>query len=230
MKNVFLLIVAPVLLVTLGFGQTPAPSNNSDQASINGCLSGSDGNYTVVEDGTLQTYKITSSAVDLKPHVSHDITVIGQRTTVASSASRDNNVAVSAVNMISDHCATATVSTSAPADTTPTATASTPAVVETTPSTTVTAPVAAATTSTATTATTPVVAETTPAATPITPVAAASTPATASEPATTATATDTTNRLPNTATSLPLLGLLGLGLLGLALLMTSLLSRRSRTS
>jgi hypothetical protein len=31
MKNVFLLIVASVLLLTLGFGQTPATSSNTDQ-------------------------------------------------------------------------------------------------------------------------------------------------------------------------------------------------------
>ena len=36
MKNMFLLIVVPVLLVTLGFGQAPSPSGNTDQGSIKG--------------------------------------------------------------------------------------------------------------------------------------------------------------------------------------------------
>ncbi|MGB7942080.1 MAG: LPXTG cell wall anchor domain-containing protein [Terriglobales bacterium] len=214
MKNIFLLIVATVLLVTLGFGQTPAPSSNTDQASIKGCLSGSDGNYTVAEDGTTQTYKIASSAVDLKPHVGHDIEVTGEKTTATSSGLSDNSVAVTGVNMISDHCATPTASTTTGVDTTNAAAASTPAVVDTT-------------TTTTTTASTPVVADPAPVATASTPVAADPTPPqTASAPMTkTASAPDNTEQLPNTATSLPLLGLLGLGLVGLGLL-----SRRSRTN
>ncbi len=214
MKNIFLLIVAPVLLVTLGFGQTPAPSSNTDQASIKGCLSGSDGNYTVAEDGTTQTYKIASSTVDLKPHVGHDIEVTGEKTTATSSGLSDNSVAVTGVNMISDHCATPTASTTTGVDTTNAAAASTPAVVDTT-------------TTTTTTASTPVVADPAPVATASTPVAADPTPPqTASAPMTkTASAPDNTEQLPNTATSLPLLGLLGLGLVGLGLL-----SRRSRTN
>ncbi|MGA6987003.1 MAG: LPXTG cell wall anchor domain-containing protein [Terriglobales bacterium] len=214
MKNIFLLIVATVLLVTLGFGQTPAPSSNTDQASIKGCLSGSDGNYTVAEDGTTQTYKIASSTVDLKPHVGHDIEVTGEKTTATSSGLSDNSVAVTGVNMISDHCATPTASTTTGVDTTNAAAASTPAVVDTT-------------TTTTTTASTPVVADPAPVATASTPVAADPTPPqTASAPMTkTASAPDNTEQLPNTATSLPLLGLLGLGLVGLGLL-----SRRSRTN
>jgi LPXTG-motif cell wall-anchored protein len=205
MKNMFLLIVVPVLLVALGFGQTPAPSGNTDQASIKGCLGGSDGNYTVAEDGTTQTFKITSSTVDLKPHVGHDIEVTGQKTTATGTASSDNSVAVTAVSMISEHCATATASAYP-------ATASTPAVAETAPTTT---------------ASTPVVADPTPTATTSTPVVADPTPTmAATTPTSTASAHDNTNQLPNTATPLPLLGLLGLGLLGLG----GLLSRRLRTN
>jgi len=199
MKNMFLLIVVSVLLVTLGFGQTPAPYSNTDQASIKGCLGGSDGSYTLAEDGTTQTFKIATSTVDLKPHVGHDVEVIGQKANVAaSSGSSDNSVVVTGVNMISEHCATATASTPAVADTTPTATASTPAVGDTTPTAT---------------ASTPVVADTTPTATASAPMMAS-----ASEP-------ESTKHLPDTATPLPLLGLLGLGLLA-----TGLLSRRARTN
>jgi len=194
MKSVFLMITVPVLLVTLGFAQTPAP--------IMGCLGGSDGNYTVAEDGTTQIYKITSSTVDLKRHVGHDIAVTRQTTTAASSSPSDNSIAVTGVNMISDHCATPTASTPTVADTTPTATASAP--VEADP-----APVA--------TASSPAVVAPSTAADP-TPTQTASAPMTA-----TTSAPENTEQLPNTATSLPLLGLLGLGLVGLGLL-----SRRSR--
>src|SRR5579863_8847992 len=185
MKNIFLLIVVPLLLVTLGFGQTPTPGSNTDQASIKGCRGETEGNYTLAEDGTTQIFKINTSSVDLKPHLGHDVELIGQKANVTtSSGSSDNSVAVTAVNMISDHCATATASTPAVADPAPTATASTP-----------------------------VAADPTPAAT-------ASAPMTAS-----ASAPKSDERLPDTATPLPLLGLVGLGLLA-----TGLLSRRSRTN
>ncbi len=211
MKNLFLLIVVPVLLIASGIGQTPAPISNTDQASIKGCLGGSDGNYTVAEDGTTQTFKITSSTVDLKAHVGHDIEVVGQKAnSAASSGSSDNSVTVTAVSMISEHCATA--SAGAPA-----ATTSTPATVDT---------------STVAPPSTPVVPETIPiASSPAlvapAPVVADPTPAeTASAPkSTSSNAPERTEQLPHTATSLPLLGLLGLGLLGLGLL-----SRKSRTN
>jgi hypothetical protein len=202
MKNMFLLIVVPVLLVTLGFGQAYTPSSNTDRANIKGCIGGSDGNYNIAEDGTTQTFTITSSTVDLKAHVGHDVEVVGQKATVTtSSGSSDNRVVVTGVNMISEHCATASAATAdAPAvtDSTPTATASTPAVADQTPSAT---------------ANTPAVADPTPTATASAPMMAS------------ASAPENTERLPDTATSLPLLGLLGLGLLA-----TGLLSRKSRTN
>jgi len=187
MKKMFLLIVASVLLVTLGFGQTPAPSSDSGQVSIKGCLGGVNGNYTLAEDGTGKTLKITSSTVDLTPHLGHDVEVMGQAATVAaSSGSSDNGIVVTGVNMISDHCATGTASASAAA-----ATASTPAVADTAPSTTAVMP----------------------ADTPSAPMMASSS------------APESTQHLPDTASPLPLIGLLGLGLLAMGLLI-----RRSGTN
>jgi LPXTG-motif cell wall-anchored protein len=218
MKNMFLLIVITVLLVTLGFGQTLAPSNNIDQTTIKGCLGGSDGNFTLTEDGTTQTFKIASSTVDLKPHLGHDIEVTGSKTTATSSGAPDNGVAVTGVSMISEHCATATASANP-------ATASTPAVAETVPSTTTPTPAVAETVPT-TTASAPAVTETTPVATTTPPVVADPAPtAAATTPIASTSAPDDTKQLPNTATPLPLLGLLGLGLLGLGLFI-----RRSRTN
>ena len=51
MKPVCLLIAVSALLVTLGFAQTPEAGSNTDPANVKGCLGGSDGNYTVMEDG-----------------------------------------------------------------------------------------------------------------------------------------------------------------------------------
>jgi hypothetical protein len=250
MKNLFLLIAVPALLVATGFGQTPASSSNTDQSSVKGCLAGSDGNYTLAEDGTTRTFNISSTTVDLKPHVGHDVELLGQKANVpTSSGSPDNSVAVTGLNMISDQCPTAAAATaSAPmaADTTiPTTTTTTaPMTTASTPvaDTITTTPAVSDTTSTTAASTpavvdpAPVASDNTPPAADPAPVASDNTPP-AADPASAETATapmtanantsnvntsantsDDTNSLPQTATSLPLIGLLGLGLIGLGLL------------
>jgi hypothetical protein len=127
MRNISLLIGALVLLVTAGFGQPPEPSSNTGQASIKGCLGGSDGNYTVAQDGTNQILRITASTVDLKPDLGRHVEVIGHEAYVAGGS--DHSVMVTALKVISEHCATATaragagsIGTAAAAGNTPTAT------------------------------------------------------------------------------------------------------------
>ena len=91
MKRVFLLMVVSGLLVTRGFAQIPDAGSNADQANVKGCLGGSDGNYTVAEDGTAQIFKITTSSVDLKPHLGQEVKLTGHKATAAvSSGSADN--------------------------------------------------------------------------------------------------------------------------------------------
>jgi hypothetical protein len=113
MKRIFLLIVLPALLVAMGSAQTPAASGNTDQINIKGCLGGSDGNYTVAEDNTGKIFKITTSA-DLKAYVGQDVKLTGSK-----AGGAENSLAVTEVNMISEHC---TAAAAAPA-----ATASAPA-------------------------------------------------------------------------------------------------------
>ena len=200
MKRAFLLIVVPALLVALGFAQTPAASMNTDQTKIKGCLAGSDGNYTVVEDNTGHTYKIGTSSADLKPHVGHDVTLIGHKASGASSAAADNSFAVTEVNMISEHCGAAaaapavtistpaetTVPPAAPAAAAPAATRSTPAETAVTPAVTASAAPAATVSTPAETAVPPAVVPAEPTATVSTPAETASTPAmTTVEPAAT---------------------------------------------
>ena len=120
MKRVFLLIVVPALLVALGFAQTPAASGNANQMNIKGCLGGSDGHYTVAEDNTGQIFNITTSSADLKPHVGQDVKLIGQKADAAQ-----NSVAVTELNMISEHC-TAAAAAPAAAVSTPSENLSTP--------------------------------------------------------------------------------------------------------
>lgn len=177
MKKEFLLIVVPALLVALSFAQTPAASSNADQTTIKGCLGGSDGNYTVVEDNTGHIFKITTSSVDLKPHLNHDVTLIGPKASGTNSAPADNSLAVTEVKMISDHCAAPASASTAPA-TAPSEPAGTPApppaatapaaTVSALPETVGTPPTAAAP---ATTATTPAPDATPPPATVTTPAA-----------------------------------------------------------
>ena len=112
MKRVFLLMFASALLATSGFAQTPEAGSKTDLANVKGCLGGSDGNYTVAEDGTRQIFKITTSSVDLKPHLGHHVTVIGHKTSgTVSSGTGDNSFAVTELSMISEHCAAAAAAT-----------------------------------------------------------------------------------------------------------------------
>src|SRR6476619_3224494 len=130
MKRPFLLMVVYVLLATLGLAQTPGTASNTDQATVKGCLGGSDGNYTVAEDGTRQILKITSSTIDFKAHLGHEVALIGQKASgTASSGAADNNLVVTGLNMISEHCVAAAAA--------PIATVSTPAVDATPPTATV---------------------------------------------------------------------------------------------
>ena len=106
MKKVLLVMVVSAMLVTLGFAQAPAAGSNTDQANVKGCLGGSDGSYTVAENGTGQTFKITTSSVDLKPHLGHDVTLMGHKASGdVSSGAADNSFAVTELGMISEHCA-----------------------------------------------------------------------------------------------------------------------------
>lgn len=115
MKRVFLLMVVSGLLAMRGFAQTPDAGSTADQSNVTGCLGGSDGNYTVAEDGTRQIFKITTSSVDLKAHLGHDVKLIGHKASEAvSSGAADNSFAITELSMISDHC---TVAAAAPAAT-----------------------------------------------------------------------------------------------------------------
>src|ERR1039458_771181 len=180
MKRAFLLIVVPALLVALGFAQTPAASVNTDQTNIKGCLGGSDGNYTVAEDNTGHIFKITTSSVDLKPHLSHDVTLTGHRASGASSAAADDSFTVTELNMISEHCAAAAAAPAATA-TTPAADATPPAETDITPAAAAAAPAGTVSTPSET-ASTPPAAAAAPAATTSTVAENAIPPAPASTP------------------------------------------------
>jgi hypothetical protein len=141
MKRVFLLIGVPILLVVLGFAQTPAPSSDADQIAIKGCLSGSDGNYTVAEDNTGRILKLTGSSVDLKTHLGQDVKLVGHKANGAgTSGSAENSLAVTELTMISEHCAAAAAVPAATVSTTSDTVGTPPGAAAAAPAATVSAP------------------------------------------------------------------------------------------
>src|ERR1700730_6275435 len=182
MRRVFLLMVVSGLLVTRGFAQTYDAGSNADQSNVTGCLGGSDGNYTVAEDGTRQIFKITTSSVDLKPHLGHDVKLIGHKASgTVSSGAADNSFAVTELNMISEHCAAAaaapvaTIIPSREPFLAPVAAAPAPTAPPSTPAVDTAAPAATASPSSATVSTPPV--DTAAPAAPVSPSSAISIPA-----------------------------------------------------
>lgn len=90
-----------LLLVTLGIfsasfalaqdsstaGQVATPGSNTAAgvSTVQGCLSGGDGNYLLTEDGTGATYKLMGAEPQLKKHMGHEVAVTGQSTTDSGS-------------------------------------------------------------------------------------------------------------------------------------------------
>jgi len=180
MKKVLLLIVFSTLLVALGFAQIPAANSNTDQTNIKGCLGGSDGNYTIAEDNTGQIFKITTSSVDLKPQLGHDVRLAGSKANGAVSfGPADNSFAVTELKMISEQCAAlgSTPAAAAPSATVSTPDATTPAPASATAATVSTPDATTPAAAPAATVSTPDAAAAAPAATVSTPDAAAATPA-----------------------------------------------------
>jgi hypothetical protein len=181
MKNAFLLMIVSALFVTLGFAQAPDPGSNTNVANVSGCLGGTDGAYTVKEDGTRQVFKITTSTVDLKAHVGHDVKLTGQSAAVAgSSGAADHSFAVTELSMISEHCAAAAAAATgaaAPyAETTvePAAPAAAPSATNSAPAPDAAAPAPTASAPTDAAAAAPAAAVTTPAVEPAAPAAVVS--------------------------------------------------------
>jgi hypothetical protein len=67
------------------------PANNTDTSasagSVQGCLSGSDGNYMLTQDGTGTTFKLMGDEIQLKKHVGHEVSITGQASGDTASAS-----------------------------------------------------------------------------------------------------------------------------------------------
>jgi hypothetical protein len=140
-----LLLLAGVTLLSASFAlaqDTPSQSQSmpsqSDQTgsqasnnggTIKGCLSGSDGNYTLAQDETGASFKLMGADAQLRKHVGHEVMISGQVMSANSGASTSdqtqseasaggnseasagaggNAVQVSSVKMVSKHCSSGT--------------------------------------------------------------------------------------------------------------------------
>jgi hypothetical protein len=213
-----------LLAATMAVAQQSNPSSTptsqdqsaiSTQSTIQGCLSGTESNYTVTDQKSGITYKLSGSNDPLKAHVGHLIQLTGSTSNDSGSTFKFDSV-----KMISSDCSASTTpsstdasavapSTTVPADQTPAATTTVPA-------DQTAAPMAQPTTALPQ-SDQPAAA---PAPAPIAPApdmsaqtttAPATTTETQAAPATTTTVSDSDNKLPQTASPLPLLGLLGFG-------------------
>lgn len=130
MRNRFLLLCIPMLLACFVLAQDSTPptsTSNTDSSAaggtVQGCLSGSDGNYMLTQDGTGAMFKLMGGSDMLKKHVGHEVAISGQMTGAGSAAAEagqgqtsaptadsdassrgGSTIQVSDVKMISKHC------------------------------------------------------------------------------------------------------------------------------
>jgi hypothetical protein len=131
MKKAITLLSAVLITAFLAFAQEPSPSTspttetstNSTASSARGCLSGSDGAYTLTDKQTGMVFSLIGKTDALGQHVGHEVEVTGQKSTAATSDnsagspnaadanaagktgnSATNTIQVDEVRMISDHC------------------------------------------------------------------------------------------------------------------------------
>jgi hypothetical protein len=131
MKKILVLLPLGLLWAAFAFAQnapatqdapttdqaTPSANTSSGSTSVQGCLSESDGNYMLTQDGNGTTYKLAGDESQLKKHVGHEVAITGQSTSTtgsaaagsdqpqAQSSSSDGTVLqVTDVKMISKQC------------------------------------------------------------------------------------------------------------------------------
>jgi hypothetical protein len=72
-----------------------APANAGGEQTMQGCLSGSDGNYTLmVRNGT--SYKLTGDTAKLAEHIGHEIKVTGTVSSASTSPNTDTSAGTTA--------------------------------------------------------------------------------------------------------------------------------------
>jgi hypothetical protein len=144
MKKTLFCLSVGVICSAIAFAQDTTTTSQTTQSStaadsnassIQGCLRGSDGNYTLTQDGTSTTYKLVGMEPQLKKHVGHEVAVTGSAATNAGSASSatdqgqaqpssssssssgaasGNSLQVTNVKMVSSQCSSSANDTQSP--------------------------------------------------------------------------------------------------------------------
>lgn len=122
MRNIFLVLATLLLGLTWAAAQS-SPNSGSEmgagqsatagQTSVEGCLSGSSGNFTLTDKNGM-SYQLTGDAAKLSEHVGHEIKVTGTASSGAGAtggqsasstgAGANSTIEVSSVKHISKTC------------------------------------------------------------------------------------------------------------------------------
>ncbi len=110
--------------------QSPTPSQEQPQAnqaqttndygsrSVQGCLSGSSGNYMLKQDETGSTVKVSGDDAKLQSHVGHEVSIVGVVTngsaTTASDSTPQPTIEVAQLTEIANSCGTGSVNSDLP--------------------------------------------------------------------------------------------------------------------
>ena len=90
-------------------GQATAGQASSSHTTVEGCLSGADGKYTLT-DKTGTSYQLTGDTAKLADHVGHEVKITGNpgagSAAASGSAAGGQSLDVSSVKMVSKTCKT----------------------------------------------------------------------------------------------------------------------------
>src|SRR5437868_4632272 len=125
--------ITAIATFLLAAGIAVAQTSPTSGSSVQGCLNGSSGNYTFV-DNSGKNWKLTGNTQDLSAHVGHTLQVTG------SPDSTDiNSLKVDSVKMVSESCNNAASNSSASTASQPSSTSSSSAMTPSTDTTTASA-------------------------------------------------------------------------------------------
>lgn len=103
-----MLVVSAAWVIAQDNPQSKSAEPRSGQTTVQGCLSGTDGNYTLAADsGT--TYQLTGNTAELKDHVGHEVQITGTTagSSMASSSSGQATLDMKSMKHISKTCKSA---------------------------------------------------------------------------------------------------------------------------
>ncbi|SRR5579871_664214 len=93
-------------------------TNDYGSLSVQGCLSGSSGNYMLKQDETGSTVKVSGDDTKLQGYVGHEVSVVGMTTngsaTTASGSAQQRTIEVAQLTEIANTCGTGLVNSDVP--------------------------------------------------------------------------------------------------------------------